>query len=337
MKNPWFLTFFCLLMASSPCIYAGKTIEVEIAHGHISPDHLLLQAGDIIIFKNMVHMEGGHSIGIDDATSIVKSPPMNKGEQWEYEFSHPGSFTFFVQEHPMIKGKATVFTAEKMKTAVSDLKTEMVSYSLGYDFGLQVVTKLDNLDLQLFIAGLQHAYNDEEPKLDEGEMEFIIADYKREVSRREKIKFDKMTINNLRKGEEFLEANKIKAGVVVLGNGLQYREIDIGQGKKPKMGDKVRASYRGTFIDNTEFANTYSIGGSEFVLSSQVLPGIVEALLLMNEGSRWQIVIPPHLAYGKKGQRYADKEQMPIGPNKTLLFELELLEVLGNHLGVNKQ
>jgi FKBP-type peptidyl-prolyl cis-trans isomerase len=146
------------------------------------------------------------------------------------------------------------------------------------------------------------------------------------------VKFDKMAEKNLEESTEYFARNKQNTGVVFLGNGLQYKVLRKGHGKKPIIGDKVKVHYKGTFLNGVEFDNTYSTGVSEFVLTLQVLPGIVEGLKLMSEGSKWQLFVPPHLGYGKKGQRYVDKEHLSIEPNTTLLFEIELVEVVGEHL-----
>ncbi len=208
-----------------------------------------------------------------------------------------------------------------------DLRKEQVSYSIGYDFGVNVVKRLDNLDLELFIAGLQHAYNNEQPKMKMGEMEFIIADYKRDIARRSKINKDKLAKDNLLTSDHFLKENKQADGVVVLDSGLQYKIVRRGSGEKPTLGDRVRINYKGTLISGAEFENTYLSDVSEFVLTAQVLPGLVEGLSLMPEGSRWKFFIPPNLAYGLRGQRNVGKDQTSIEPNSALIFDVELLEV----------
>jgi len=144
----------------SSMVYTSQEFEVEIGHFNLSPDDLLLQVGDKVVFNNLVYMEGGHTIVVDDGVNKVVSPAMAMGEQWAHEFKYAGKFTYSIREHPAVQGQATVFTEDGMNVATSDLRKEMVSYSLGYDFGENVVKKLENLDFQLFLAGLQHAHND---------------------------------------------------------------------------------------------------------------------------------------------------------------------------------
>jgi FKBP-type peptidyl-prolyl cis-trans isomerase len=119
----------------------------------------------------------------------------------------------------------------------------------------------------------------------------------------------------------FLAANKAKPGVVVRPSGLQYRIIKSGAGRTPKPTDTVRVFYRGTLIDGTVFDETKPGAPAEFP-AGRLIAGWVEALSIMKEGDRWELVIPANLAYGERGTPGG-----PIGPNQTLVFEMELLEV----------
>jgi FKBP-type peptidyl-prolyl cis-trans isomerase FklB len=126
---------------------------------------------------------------------------------------------------------------------------------------------------------------------------------------------------NLREGRTFLEENGKKEGVVILPSGLQYRVIEEGSGASPKPTGKVTVHYRGTLLDGTEFDNSYSHGLPATFQVDEVIMGWYEALKLMREGSRWELFIPPDLAYGATGAGAA------IGPHSTLIFEVELLVV----------
>ena len=333
MKNSLFYVVLSLSLFFSLSALAGKSVSVVFDGDGLNPAQLLLQTGDELVFKNRLQ-EGmaGQTISISDAVQTIISPEIGRGSQWTYTVSGRGDFTFWVQGQPSAIGKATVFTKNLTEVSSSNLQKERASYSIGYDFGQQVVKKLDNLDLLLFVAGLQHAYNDEEPKLSAGEMEFIIADYKRGVARRAKLIADQLAEKNLNESIEFMERNKTLADVMALKSGLQYRVLKKGQGKKPVLGDRIKVHYKGTFTNGVEFDNTYITGVSEFVLTSQVLPGMVEGLMLMSEGSKWQLFVPPYLAYGKRGQHNSEKSHLSIEPNAALLFELELLKVLGDNL-----
>ena len=122
-------------------------------------------------------------------------------------------------------------------------------------------------------------------------------------------------------GERFLAENAKKEGVKVLSSGLQYKEITPGTGKSPKTDDTVTTHYKGTLIDGTEFDSSYKRGQPATFPVSGVIPGWTEALLLMKEGAKWQLFVPSNLAYGERGAGQV------IGPNATLIFEVELLTV----------
>ena len=127
---------------------------------------------------------------------------------------------------------------------------------------------------------------------------------------------------NKTEGDAFLAENKKKEGVKTLPSGLQYKVIKAGTGKKPKMNDTVTVNYRGTLIDGTEFDNSYKRGQPATFQVNGVIPGWTEALQLMEQGAKWQLFIPSNLAYGERGAPGGQ-----IGPNATLIFEIELISI----------
>ena len=127
---------------------------------------------------------------------------------------------------------------------------------------------------------------------------------------------------NKQEGEAFLAENKKKEGVKTLPSGLQYKVITEGTGKSPKASDTVTVNYRGTLIDGTEFDSSYKRGQAASFQVNGVIKGWTEALQLMKEGAKWQLFVPSNLAYGEKGTGSG-----PIGPNATLVFEVELISV----------
>lgn len=132
----------------------------------------------------------------------------------------------------------------------------------------------------------------------------------------------KMTAENVQKGKDFLDSNQTRPEVKTLPSGLQYEVITEGSGKKAKATDQVRCHYEGTLIDGTLFDSSIKRGQPAVFGVNQVIPGWVEALQLMTEGSKWRLYIPSELGYGAQGAG----EMIP--PHSTLIFDVELLEVL---------
>jgi FKBP-type peptidyl-prolyl cis-trans isomerase FklB len=126
---------------------------------------------------------------------------------------------------------------------------------------------------------------------------------------------------NLKAGEKFLEENGKRPGVVVLASGLQYEIITEGTGPKPTATDKVTCHYHGTLIDGTVFDSSVKRGQPATFPLNMVIKGWTEGLQLMTQGSKWRFFIPPHLGYGDR------KVSAQIGPNSTLIFEVELLDI----------
>ncbi|MCZ6679578.1 MAG: FKBP-type peptidyl-prolyl cis-trans isomerase [Candidatus Poribacteria bacterium] len=132
---------------------------------------------------------------------------------------------------------------------------------------------------------------------------------------------EKRAERNKRKGEAFLAANQQKEGVVTLPSGLQYRVIQEGNGETPRPHDTVVVQYRGTLINGKEFESSNRRRGPSRYRVDRLIPDWTEALQLMKVGAKWQLFIPPHLAYGPTGTK------RKIGPNATLIYEIELLAI----------
>ena len=128
-------------------------------------------------------------------------------------------------------------------------------------------------------------------------------------------------MDNLNAGEQFLEDNKQKPGVTTLPSGLQYEVITEGTGPKPTGTSKVTCHYHGTLIDGTVFDSSVKRGQPATFPLNMVIKGWTEALQLMPVGSKWRLFLPPHLAYGNR------QTGAHIGPNSTLIFEVELLGI----------
>jgi FKBP-type peptidyl-prolyl cis-trans isomerase FklB len=194
---------------------------------------------------------------------------------------------------------------------------ERVSYIIGMDIGSNLKKQSIDVDPNILAKGMKDALSGGKPLLTEQEIqETMIAFQKEMVAKQAEI-----GKKNKAEGEAFLAENKKKEGVKTLPSGLQYKVIKVGTGKKPKLTDTVTAHYRGTLINGTEFDSSYKRGQPANFQVSGVIPGWTEALQLMQEGAKWQLFIPPNLAYGEKG---AGRD---IGPNATLIFEVELISI----------
>ncbi len=218
---------------------------------------------------------------------------------------------------------STGFAAENQNQKDITKSSDKISYSLGYDLGIKVIRELANINFDLFKKGLGDAYLSNEPLVNKEEMEFLIADYRREIKRQVRGRTEQGK-RNQEAGRLFLDKNRLKEGVVTLASGLQYEILKNGKGKKPGFGDKIEVHHKGMFINGRVFTDTVKAGEPvRFLLTKEIIPGWSEALQLMPSGSRWRLFIPSDLAYGVEGQQRAG-----IGPNKVLIFEVELLKIL---------
>lgn len=193
---------------------------------------------------------------------------------------------------------------------------DKVSYALGLSIGKNFQNSgIKNLQVEDFVKGLKDALEDATPAIGFEEAKQVINEYFTNLQK-EKLELNKQA------GEEFLKINKEKAGVVTLPSGLQYQVLQKGTGAKPTASDKVKCHYHGTLINGTVFDSSVNRGEPAVFGVSQVIPGWVEALQLMEVGSKWRLFIPSNLAYGEHGAGEA------IEPNSALVFDVELLDIV---------
>ena len=191
---------------------------------------------------------------------------------------------------------------------------------ISYALGISIASNLRNsgveaLNIEHFTKGLNAILNNEEITMSPEEVNKILNDFFEGMQKQAEG-------NNSEDGNAFLVENKTKTGVVETASGLQYSVITEGSGAKPTAKNKVTVHYIGTLIDGTVFDSSVSRGEPATFGVTQVISGWVEGLQLMSKGAKYKFFIPSNLAYGAQG---AGKT---IGPNATLIFEVELLEIL---------
>jgi FKBP-type peptidyl-prolyl cis-trans isomerase len=223
----------------------------------------------------------------------------------------------------------TLFAVGLLFSAVSlyaaeeaTLKTpkDKLSYIIGVQIGTDLKSQSVDVDPVIVNRGLQDSISGKALLIGDQEAKEIIAAYQKERAGKMAEEKKKLGEKNKVEGAAFLTENKKKEGVKTLPSGLQYKVIKEGTGKTPKATDTVVTQYKGTLIDGKEFDSSYKRGEPATFPVTGVIRGWTEALQLMKEGSTWQLVVPPELAYGEQGAG-------PIGPNATLIFEVELVSV----------
>ena len=178
---------------------------------------------------------------------------------------------------------------------------EKVSYCIGFDCGKNLRRQFVDMNLHLLLEGFQHAILDSEPKLKQEEIASFLKLLRQQIEEQQKNFLQNVSEENKKDGEAFLAANKEKEGIKLLASGLQYKVLQSGQGPQPTFLDSVTVHYKGSFIDGNEFDNSYSRGQPQVFPLNRVIAGWTEALQKMKVGDRWQLFIPPYLAYGEGG------------------------------------
>jgi len=222
---------------------------------------------------------------------------------------------------------AEVVTAQQ--SSVLKTQKEKESYAVGVDLARKLQRQGVVADTDALLRGMRDVLTRSNLLMTEEDLQAAMNEFQTEMKQTRARHVGLAALDNKQKGEAFLAANRTKEGVVTLPSGLQYRILEAGDGRRPTEADTVAVNYRGTRIDGTEFENSHQSGRqpASFKITG-VIPGWKEALLLMPVGSRWQLFIPPELAYGAKGLEYGKRGGgRVIGPNETLIYEMELVGI----------
>lgn len=223
----------------------------------------------------------------------------------------------------LIAAQASAADKPKLKT-----QKDKVSYTIGLDIGGSLKKQGLDVDSKVLSQGIKDGLTGAKPLMTEQELQDTIAALRTEMMAKQKEAMAKqqeqmkaLGEKNKKEGDAFLAENAKKEGVKTTPSGLQYKVITEGKGKSPKATDTVTVNYRGTLVDGTEFDSSYKRGQPATFPVNGVIPGWTEALQMMKEGSKWQIVVPPSLAYKDQGAGGV------IGPNAVLVFDVELISV----------
>jgi FKBP-type peptidyl-prolyl cis-trans isomerase FklB len=202
-----------------------------------------------------------------------------------------------------------------------DSTKEKVSYCIGLETGRSLKQQFADMELALLVQGFVDAIDEKEQRLPQEEVRSIMQALRQQIEMQQRQFVAKVAEENKKTGEAFLETNKKSEGIVTTPSGLQYKVLQSGNGATPTAFDLVQTHYKGYFIDGRVFDSTYERDKPQVFPVNRVIAGWSEALKLMKVGDKWQIFVPSYLAYGENG--FGNE----IGPNMTLIFEMELLGI----------
>tara|TARA_R110001592_G_scaffold177076_2_gene417343 strand:- start:157214 stop:157903 length:690 start_codon:yes stop_codon:yes gene_type:complete len=219
-------------------------------------------------------------------------------------------------------GMASVVSLNAAAETIKVLENEeqKVSYSFGLVLGKRMQNDLPDLNVDVFMQGVKDAIGNQAPLLTDDQVGDVLAKFQRDMQQKQMEEVQQIAEENQKIGSEFLANNKNKEGVVTLESGLQYKVLTEGKGPQPSGSDIVKVHYTGSLINGEVFDSSIERGQPVTFPLNGVIAGWTEALQLMPTGSKWQLYIPADLAYGANGNR-------SIGPNETLLFDVELIGI----------
>ena len=257
--------------------------------------------------------------------AAAQQTPTSSSPQQAPAGTAPAAPAAKTQQNPGAKTPATkTGQAPGVRTPLT-LKTQKdkASYAIGLNMGKSMRKDGVDIDPNVLLRGLKDALAGGKTLLTDDEAKTAMIALQNDLKKKQEVKMALAGEANKHEGDAFLAANKTQEGVVTLPSGLQYKVLTEGTGPKPTASDSVVCNYRGTLLNNTEFDSSYKRGQPATFPVGGVIKGWTEALQLMPVGSKWQLFIPAELAYGPSGAGGS------IGPNATLVFEIELLSIQG--------
>lgn len=220
---------------------------------------------------------------------------------------------------------AAAADGEKAALEIPGLKTEkeQASYMIGMQLGQSLKPIKDEIDLNTVMKAVRTTLDDGKLLMTEEQATQVAQAFGQRVQEKKQAEAEAQGKKNLAEGEKFLAENAKKPGVTATASGLQYQVLSEGKGPKPGASDTVRAHYKGTLLDGTQFDSSYERNEPVVFALDQVVPGWKEGLQLMPVGSKYKLWVPAKLGYGEQGTPGG-----PIPPNATLVFEVELLDIV---------
>lgn len=212
-------------------------------------------------------------------------------------------------------------TAQAAPISLKSPQKDQLGYSYGYLMGKGSAETLKDLNIETFIQGLQEAVNGKAPSLTDEDMAKVLNQYKKRLEAKQLVEFQELAQKNDQAGKSFLAENAKKSDISTTKSGLQYQVLQQGTGKSPKAMSTVKVNYEGRLLDGTVFDSSIARNHPVDFKLNQVIAGWTEGVQTMKEGGKSRFFIPSTLAYGEVGAGDA------IGPNSTLIFDIELLEV----------
>jgi len=218
---------------------------------------------------------------------------------------------------------AALAGCESTESATAEFETDQqkASYGIGLRMGGQLQPAADHIDMAAFRAGIDDALADREPRVGDEEIQSAMEAFNQAVQAEMTAEAEAEGQRNTEEGGAFLAENGAREGVVTTDSGLQYEVLREGEGASPGPDDRVTIHYRGTLIDGTEFDSSYERGSPATFSVGGVISGFSEGLQLMSVGGQYRFYVPGAIGYGPRGN------PPDIGPNATLIFEVELLEI----------
>ncbi|MEQ4539539.1 MAG: FKBP-type peptidyl-prolyl cis-trans isomerase [Billgrantia sp.] len=216
---------------------------------------------------------------------------------------------------------AALVAAAPFALAAPETEDERLSYSLGIAYGQSIAQEYPELDVDAFSAAIRDIIEGNDPAMSAEEMAETLSQFQQDALAARQAEAEQLAERNLAEGQAFLSENGEREEVTTTDSGLQYEVLESGDGESPGPSSHVEVHYEGTLVDGTVFDSSLERGQPLSFRVDQVIEGWQEALQLMSVGDTWMLFIPPELGYGAQGQG-------PIGPNETLIFRVELLDVM---------